>query len=207
MSRQNILIIEDDANWQNIFSEIITDFGFRAIPASTYQAALAALTGQTYALAIVDISLSASKHADRGGVELLKQMARLPGKLPAVVVTGYATVDLAIETLVELNAVHFFRKDKFDRRKFARVIKKEAVKRASAPAGLNSPEAGPDVLKTLSKREEAVLALLIQGRTNKEIAEVLTISVNTVKKHVQSIFTKFNVDNRASAVARALDRK
>jgi DNA-binding NarL/FixJ family response regulator len=56
----------------------------------------------------------------------------------------------------------------------------------------------------LSEREREVLALLIDGRTNKEIAEALTVSVNTVKKHVQSIFTKLNVDSRAAAVAKAL---
>lgn len=59
----------------------------------------------------------------------------------------------------------------------------------------------------LSGREREVLALLIEGRTNKEIAEGLTVSVNTVKKHVQSIFTKFNVDSRAAAVAKALGRE
>jgi GAF domain-containing protein len=56
----------------------------------------------------------------------------------------------------------------------------------------------------LSRREREVLTLLIQGRTNKEIAEALIVSVNTVKKHVQSIFTKLNVDSRAAAVAKAL---
>jgi GAF domain-containing protein len=56
----------------------------------------------------------------------------------------------------------------------------------------------------LSEREREVLALLIDGQTNKEIAEALTVSVNTVKKHVQSIFTKLNVDSRAAAVAKAL---
>jgi DNA-binding NarL/FixJ family response regulator len=58
----------------------------------------------------------------------------------------------------------------------------------------------------LSDREQEVLTLLIEGRTNKEIADALTVTVNTVKKHVQSIFTKLNVDNRAAAVAKALER-
>lgn len=56
----------------------------------------------------------------------------------------------------------------------------------------------------LSDREREVLSLLIQGQTNKQIAEKLTVSVNTVKKHVQSIYTKLNVDSRAAAVAKAL---
>ena len=114
--------------------------------------------------------------------------------------TGYATVDLAIETLVNLNAVHFFRKDKFDRREFGRAIRKEAARG-------ETPKSTPELLDILSEREREVLALLIQGQTNKEIAEALTVSVNTVKKHVQSIFTKFNVDNRAAAVARALGQE
>ncbi|MBN1219348.1 MAG: GAF domain-containing protein [Anaerolineae bacterium] len=59
----------------------------------------------------------------------------------------------------------------------------------------------------LSEREREVLTLLIQGRTNKEIAEALTVSINTVKKHVQSIFTKLNVDSRAAAVAKALGQE
>ena len=59
----------------------------------------------------------------------------------------------------------------------------------------------------LSKREEEVLDLLIRGQTNKQIAAELTVSVNTVKKHVQGIFTKLNVDSRAAAVARALGQE
>lgn len=200
MTELRVLIIEDDPNWQDIFREIVVDSGFEPVLASSHQAALTALQKQTYALAIVDISLSLPDYADRGGVEVLKAIAAFPTRLPAIVVTGYATVDLAIETLVELNAVHFFRKDKFDRRQFSRVLKAEAQ-----AAGL--PRFGPAVQALLSEREQEVLALLVQGQTNKEMAEALTITVNTVKKHLQSIFTKFNVDNRAAAVAKALERE
>ncbi len=56
----------------------------------------------------------------------------------------------------------------------------------------------------LTDREQEVLDLLIAGCTNKEIAQALTVSVNTAKKHVQNVFTKLNVDNRAAAVAKAM---
>lgn len=59
----------------------------------------------------------------------------------------------------------------------------------------------------LSEREREVLTLLIQGQTNKEIAERLMVSVNTVKKHVQSIFAKLDVESRAAAVAKALGQE
>jgi DNA-binding NarL/FixJ family response regulator len=200
MSRAPILVVEDDPNWQDIFSEIIADCDFAAVIASSQREARLALAQQTFLLAIVDISLSLPDYADRGGVEVLKLIDQAPTRLPAIVVTGYATIDLAIETLVELNAVHFFRKDKFNRRDFKQVLQKEALRAAS-------PHLAPEALAVLSDREQEVLILLIQGQTNKEIAAALTVTVNTVKKHLQSIFTKLNVDNRAAAVARALGRE
>ena len=195
MAQRAVLIIEDDPNWQSIFREIVADCGFRSVVVDSYHAALRTLTGQTFTLAIVDISLSAPDYADRSGVEVLRVIAAAPTRLPAIVVTGYATVDLAIETLVDLSAVNFFRKDNFDRREFSRIVKKEAASAQAYPA---------EVLELLSEREQEVLALLIQGQTNRQIAEALTITVNTVKKHLQSIFTKLNVQTRAAAVAKAL---
>jgi ATP/maltotriose-dependent transcriptional regulator MalT len=59
----------------------------------------------------------------------------------------------------------------------------------------------------LSQREQEVLELLIDGHSNKDIAEALTVSVNTVKKHLQGIYSKFNVESRAAAVAKALGRE
>ena len=56
----------------------------------------------------------------------------------------------------------------------------------------------------LSKREQDVLALMVRGLSNNEIAEQLIIGVSTVKKHVSNIFTKFGVTSRAEAVAVAV---
>jgi NarL family two-component system response regulator LiaR len=202
-----ILVLEDDPNWQQIFSEIVADSGFKPVVVSTREASLAALANHTYALAIADISLSELDHTDRGGVEVLKAIDGLLINLPAIVVTGYATIDLAIETLVDLNAVHFFRKEKFDRREFARVVCEHALKLDDMPIREVRLGNEPKILNALSEREREVLTLLVEGQTNKQIAAALTITVNTVKKHVQSIFTKFNVDNRAAAVGKALGRE
>lgn len=54
----------------------------------------------------------------------------------------------------------------------------------------------------LSEREISVLALVGEGLSNRLIAAQLHISEATVKSHLVHIFTKFNVDNRTSAVAR-----
>lgn len=50
----------------------------------------------------------------------------------------------------------------------------------------------------LTEREREVLALVLEGKTNKEIAEALFISIHTVKTHLQNIFKKMNVTNRTS---------
>jgi non-specific serine/threonine protein kinase len=53
----------------------------------------------------------------------------------------------------------------------------------------------------LSKREDEVLRLVAEGLTNKEIAQRLILTENTVKTHVTSLFNKLGVDSRAQAVA------
>jgi LuxR family maltose regulon positive regulatory protein len=55
----------------------------------------------------------------------------------------------------------------------------------------------------LSAREQQVLRLIAAGLTNREIAEALVVSAETVKKHTSSIYGKLGVSNRTTAVARA----
>jgi DNA-binding NarL/FixJ family response regulator len=50
-----------------------------------------------------------------------------------------------------------------------------------------------------------VLGLLAQGYTNKAIASTLGISAKTVGNHVEHIYTKFGVTNRAGAALRAME--
>jgi len=193
LTRPSVLIIEDDPAWQDLFAEIIADAGFRPVVAATARAAQERLAEQPFALAVVDISLSLPDHADRGGVLVLRAIAQLERPLPAIVVTGYATVDLAVETLAELNATHFFRKEEFNRRKFIEVAQKVTA-------------VAVDPLAALSEREREVLYLMSNGLTNKQIADQLVVSVNTIKKHTQNIFAKLNVESRAAAVAQAFKR-
>ena len=56
----------------------------------------------------------------------------------------------------------------------------------------------------LTRREGEILSWLMQGKSNPEIGVILQISRRTVDKHVERIFMKLGVVNRAEAVARAL---
>ncbi len=57
--------------------------------------------------------------------------------------------------------------------------------------------------RLLTNRESEVLTLVAQGLSNQQIADVLFISVNTVKEHLKNIFAKFEVKKRTMAVIRA----
>jgi NarL family two-component system response regulator LiaR len=59
----------------------------------------------------------------------------------------------------------------------------------------------------LTRRELEVLALLVKGFSNPEIAGRLSVSRSTVKSHVSSILSKFGVSNRAEAIALAIEHK
>jgi len=56
----------------------------------------------------------------------------------------------------------------------------------------------------LTRREHDVLRLLVQGRTNRAIAQALFISEDTAKKHVQSIILKLGVSDRTQAAVEAV---
>ncbi|MFC2016447.1 response regulator [Chloroflexota bacterium] len=70
-------------------------------------------------------------------------------------------------------------------------VKEEGVEKATAD---------------LSPREKEALQLVAQGATNKEIAESLFISENTVKTHLSSIMEKLHLANRSQAAAYAIQR-
>ena len=58
----------------------------------------------------------------------------------------------------------------------------------------------------LTARETEVLRRLAQGLSNKEIAEALSISEETVKTHVSNVLAKLEAENRAQAIVQALKR-
>ncbi len=68
------------------------------------------------------------------------------------------------------------------------------------------PTVPSHLIEELSPQERQVFRLLAEGRSRQEIAEVLVISLNTVKTHLQRIYRKLNVTNRFEAyeVARRL---
>ncbi|TXL61599.1 response regulator transcription factor [Cerasibacillus terrae] len=71
----------------------------------------------------------------------------------------------------------------------------------------NNKESKHDTIQpNLSRREQEVLELLLDGRTNNEIAEVLSVKEVTVKNHVYNLMKKMNVEHRTEAVLKAIQK-
>jgi DNA-binding NarL/FixJ family response regulator len=146
------------------------------------------------------------------GVEATRRIhEELPGT-PVIVLTAFDTDDRIIGA-VEAGAQGYLLKGATRDEIFRaiRVAREGGTLLQPAIASkllrhVNAPRAarGPD---RLSAREREVLALLVDGLQNKEIAARLVVSERTVKFHVASILAKLDVPNRAAAVRVALEQR
>lgn len=80
------------------------------------------------------------------------------------------------------------------------------VVRAFRPPGGTDRAARPvsaGLIEPLTQRELEVLGFIAAGKRNRQIADELVVTVDTVKRHVSHIFDKLGTANRTEAVARA----
>jgi DNA-binding NarL/FixJ family response regulator len=195
-----LLIVEDNRQWRELYADLLAEPAYTLTFAASYAEARGLLQHHTFALAIVDLNLAAaeSRQENRDGDRLLHAIQQKG--FPAIVVSGMDEPEAIDRAYDEHGVFAFVEKALFERRAFVDTVR-EAL-RSGAVSAINFSAAAP--LEALTTREREVLALMIQGRTNRQIAEALLVTPNTVKKHVDHILQKLNVRNRAGAVAAAL---
>lgn len=191
VGQRSALVVEDDAGWGSILAELLGEAGFAVDVCRSYGEALGHLRRTAYALAVVDLTLASSLAPDANADGLRLLGATRKAGIPAIVVSGSALPDHVERAYQEHDIVAFLEKRAFDRRALHRAVA-AALRLAGAEDG------------DLTGRELEVLALLQQGLTNKEIAETMVISENTVKRHLKAIFAKLDVNTRSAAVARGI---
>jgi DNA-binding NarL/FixJ family response regulator len=197
------LVVEDDAGWRGILSELLADAGYQVRACNSFGEALGCLRREAYALAVVDLSLAGStvtsttlwdRNTPEQGLDGYRLLASMrAGGMPTIVVSGVATPDDVERAYAEYGIFAYLEKQAFNRRAFLDTV---AEARAASRAGSE--------LDSLTDREREVVALLARGLTNKEIAEALVITTNTVKRHLKAIFEKLEVHTRAAAAAKAV---
>lgn len=186
------LVVEDDAGWRSLLNELLDDSGYKATHSSSFVEAIGLLQRAKPSVAVVDLALASSLDRDNlDGYRLLTNMRR--AGVPVIVVSGYADPARIEQAYADGYIIACLEKQAFERKSFRQAL-------MTAQAGVLEDA----VWLTLTEREREVLGLIARGMTNKEIAAALTISSNTVKRHLKSLFGKLQVNTRSAASAKAI---
>jgi DNA-binding NarL/FixJ family response regulator len=187
-------VTEDDPGWRALLTELLVEAGYHVEQCSSYVQALGALRSNAFQLAVVDLSLASSLQPDanQDGYRLLATTQKLG--IPTIIVSGYAEPEAIERAYTEYQLFACLEKQVFDRKAFQSTVNNARTLLE------RSVEAGSG-LQALTGRERQVLALLARGMTNKEIANTLVITPNTVKRHLKSLFAKLEVNTRSAASA------
>jgi ActR/RegA family two-component response regulator len=130
MERPNrILVSEDNKNWQDIFTRLLTGANYEVRKASNLQETKWQLDRCLFDLVLVDICLDESDETNVDGVETMRMIQLLSEGTQAIVLTGFATVDLAVSAMREFHVFNFLKKESFDQEVFLKEVA-EAVKQA-----------------------------------------------------------------------------
>jgi len=163
---------------------------------------------QSYKELLPDVILMDLKMPGIGGAEATGIIRENYPQTQVIILTSFKEKDL-VETALKAGAIGYLLKDATAEKLI------ESIRSAAAGKPALSAEAAEVLIQAtrapsdkvgfdLTNREREVLALMVEGLNNKQIAEELVISVSTSKFHVSSILSKLAVTSRTEAVVLAL---
>ena len=160
-----------------------------------------------------DVVLMDLRMPGMDGLEAIEQMRTRWPHIAVVILTTYNEDDLMLRGL-RAGACGYLLKDTNRETMFHAIrtaARGETLLQPDIMARILSYTASTALIKTperaeLTERERDILAGVARGERSKEIARRLGITTRTVATHLTNIYTKLDVDSRASAVAVAMER-
>lgn len=159
---------------------------------------------------MVDLALVDVRFPDGDGLELLAQLKSRFPQLPVLMYSAHANPKF-LARANSLEAAGYLLKGDSQARMVSLIRRaaqgencwdREELRRTSV--ALTAPRVEQDVVAPLTQRETEVLRQMVLGRTNKQIAQDLKISYETVKEHVQHVLEKIGVSDRTQAAVWAV---
>ena len=189
---QTIFIIDDDMSVCNGLRCLFQSVHFNV---ETYQSAHAFLDEFNHnkrGCIVIDVRMPVMS-----GLELLENLNAQKNRLPIIMVTGFGDIQMAVRAM-KLGAVDFILKPFNDQSLL------ESIQKYTSQAGnISSMDDRCEIesirarIQLLSEREKQVVNLISEGRLNKEIAYMLSISISTVEAHRANIMRKMQAKNLA----------
>lgn len=141
------------------------------------------------------------------GTEAIRRIRALGKRVRIIVLTSFHEQNLVHQAL-EAGATSYLLKNVSARELAAAIRAAHGGRSTLAPeateALIHAVQERPGIGSDLTKREREVLALLVQGLSNPEISQQLSISMATVKYHLTNIFSKLGAKNRVDVATIAL---
>ena len=204
-----VSIIEDD-DWirENLAGRIRQTEGFVCAGAyRTGEEAVAQVPGRTPDVVLMDINLP-----KMNGIECVRQLKALIPSTQILMLTVYEDSDKIFNSLLAGASGYLLK-----RTPQAEILEAIAdVHRGNSPMTghiarkvvqyFNQRGGAKGEMEKLSSREREVLEHLAQGVPYKEIASLLTVSIDTVRVHIKGIYGKLHVHSRGEAVAKYLQQ-
>ncbi len=116
------LVVEDDRSWQLIITELLRDAGLFVDVTDSYATALTTIRAASHRLAVVDLSLGGADHHNQDGLRVLDALRKHDPDCQSVLLTGFATVEIAVSAMKDYDAFTSLRKEKFRRSQFRTLV-------------------------------------------------------------------------------------
>lgn len=205
MTRIRVAVVDDHKVVQTGLRSYLESFPDMEVvgAASSGEEVLERLEGWLPDVVVMDLRMPGGMD----GVEATRRVRALSPHTQVVVLTA-DTDDARVVGALRAGAIGYVRKDA-DPQVFLAAVRGAARGRsvldpAVAGSVLQDLAQGSGLTEPLSERETEVLRQLAHGRTNREIADALHISEDTVKTHVGNILSKLQLAHRTQAVIYAL---
>ena len=196
MNPRSVAIVDDDEAVRDALSWLFSSKGLPTLSFASGEALLAAFDVERIGCLVLDVRM-----APINGLALFeKLLASQPYCPPAIFLTGHADVPLAVSAL-KMGAVDFLEKP-FDDTVLIERVEAALERDVSARAALASRHQLEAQLRQLTEREREVMALILDGKLNKQIAEALDISIKTVEVHRARVLEKMAVKSAVELAGR-----